>query len=362
MDYFTDQNLCLCGCGKKPRKGRKFAKRSCCFQHANQQKINNREPKPVALCLCGCGREVKPRNRFVSQGCARRYHAGLKAKASISMCPCGCNGTVKSGNKWANPGCHSRGKKRDPYLVATQAARMTDLWGDPTRRAAQSERTREKHKDPDFRDKYLASQRILHGDAGFQARRVAGLRVALKTPKVRAQRSATSKNMWQDPSKRENLVSSMKLAGEDPNLRAKRRELSLDLWRDPKFKAKMAEGRAGGGKPSGLHLAIKGEMVRVGIETTTHVLIGYHVVDEAGDARRLVVEVNGCYWHSCPVCGTKGPRSNRHDKAKRTYLRNHGWTLIEIWEHEWKSNPKSCIQRILALWESLKEDQRDESS
>jgi very-short-patch-repair endonuclease len=36
-----------------------------------------------------------------------------------------------------------------------------------------------------------------------------------------------------------------------------------------------------------------------------------------------VIEVDGDYWHSLPS-------SRRNDKAKNTYLRNHGYKLLRI--------------------------------
>lgn len=88
-----------------------------------------------------------------------------------------------------------------------------------------------------------------------------------------------------------------------------------------------------------------------------------HCTDLAGSpdfvftGRRLVVFVDGCFWHGCPKCGHV-PRSNtkywsnklerNQDRDKRitAELRASGWTVLRLWEHEIKSSPDQAIRRI----------------
>ena len=66
--------------------------------------------------------------------------------------------------------------------------------------------------------------------------------------------------------------------------------------------------------------------------------IGWYKVDFYVPDARIVIEVQGCYWHACALCGfeeygrTKGVR--KRDAQKRAYLARKGYTLIELWEHE----------------------------
>ncbi len=72
---------------------------------------------------------------------------------------------------------------------------------------------------------------------------------------------------------------------------------------------------------------------------------------------RLVIFVDGCFWHGCPRCYRR-PASNRrywdakviHNRARdRTVtreLRRAGWNVLRIWEHALK-NPKRCLERVL---------------
>src|SRR4051812_4784604 len=60
---------------------------------------------------------------------------------------------------------------------------------------------------------------------------------------------------------------------------------------------------------------------------------------------RIVVFVDGCFWHSCPEHATF-PRTNaawwrdkldtnrRRDADTTERLEQNGWTVIRVWEHE----------------------------
>jgi DNA mismatch endonuclease, patch repair protein len=75
---------------------------------------------------------------------------------------------------------------------------------------------------------------------------------------------------------------------------------------------------------------------------------------------RLVVFVDGCFWHGCPKHGRQ-PTSNRgywipklrrnqeRDLAVKRALSKRGWTVIRLWEHELTSPLLAKrISRVLA--------------
>jgi len=71
---------------------------------------------------------------------------------------------------------------------------------------------------------------------------------------------------------------------------------------------------------------------------------------------KLVVLVDGCFWHGCPK-HWRLPRGNRsfwrekftrnkeRDRLVNRTLRQHGWRVVRIWEHELK-NEAQCVRRI----------------
>lgn len=72
---------------------------------------------------------------------------------------------------------------------------------------------------------------------------------------------------------------------------------------------------------------------------------------------KVVVFVDGCFWHNCPEHGT-WPKSNsewwhrkllrnaERDQQTVAALQEHGWTVIRIWEHE---PPDEVADRIVRL-------------
>lgn len=72
---------------------------------------------------------------------------------------------------------------------------------------------------------------------------------------------------------------------------------------------------------------------------------------------RLVVFVDGCFWHRCPDHGVL-PKNNRdwwtdkldanvaRDHAKDVLLAELGWQALHVWEHE---DPDEAADRISAV-------------
>ena len=70
---------------------------------------------------------------------------------------------------------------------------------------------------------------------------------------------------------------------------------------------------------------------------------------------RVAVFIDGCFWHGCPVHG-RLPSSNAEyweqkinnnvlrDKKVSRALKQKGWQVIRIWEHE--LNPKNISRKI----------------
>jgi DNA mismatch endonuclease, patch repair protein len=73
---------------------------------------------------------------------------------------------------------------------------------------------------------------------------------------------------------------------------------------------------------------------------------------------RVVVFVDGCFWHSCPKHATE-PRSNKsfwraklarnkqRDRLVTRTLRQSGWLVVRVWQHELsRINQERCVRRI----------------
>ena len=74
---------------------------------------------------------------------------------------------------------------------------------------------------------------------------------------------------------------------------------------------------------------------------------------------RLVVFVDGCFWHACPKHSST-PASHRafwkrklaanqlRDRRVNRKLRKNGWCVVRIWEHDLAKRGGVCLRRIQA--------------
>lgn len=81
---------------------------------------------------------------------------------------------------------------------------------------------------------------------------------------------------------------------------------------------------------------------------------------------KLVVFLDGCFWHGCPDHGTT-PKSNtewwrtkidensRRDARATSLLRDAGWRVLRFWEHE---STEDIVGRIEAELTSIRADRR----
>lgn len=81
-------------------------------------------------------------------------------------------------------------------------------------------------------------------------------------------------------------------------------------------------------------------------------------VDLAFERQKLAVMVQGCFWHSCPVCKLDIPKSHgdywsrkfainkRRDRLVRNKLELAGWQVLEVWGHEVEEDLGAVVQKI----------------
>jgi DNA mismatch endonuclease (patch repair protein) len=75
---------------------------------------------------------------------------------------------------------------------------------------------------------------------------------------------------------------------------------------------------------------------------------------------KLVVFVDGCFWHGCPHHGvkpknnakfwTKKLRENRtRDKRTNAKLVSQGWAVFRFWEHEIEKDLARVVKRVVSV-------------
>jgi DNA mismatch endonuclease (patch repair protein) len=118
--------------------------------------------------------------------------------------------------------------------------------------------------------------------------------------------------------------------------------------------------RANRRRDTGPELALRSELHRRGLRFRVDHRPDPTVrcrVDVVFTRARVVVFIDGCFWHSCPEHGTL-PTANREwwkakldrnverDRANDTEMARLGWTVVRVWEHE---DPRVAADRICEL-------------
>ena len=166
--------------------------------------------------------------------------------------------------------------------------------------------------------------------SGYREQAAEHLRVLGCDPDLRAARSLESRRRWANGDQREAVE----------GWHRKNRTLSLEM---------AAHARSHIQKTSRLHRHFKQSLVAAGVGgLITEYPIGFYSIDEAHPELKIAIEVDGCYWHGCSVCGFKGVGDIvQLDRRKNTYLTRRGWMVLRLSGHEIKSNLASCIARIV---------------
>jgi len=72
---------------------------------------------------------------------------------------------------------------------------------------------------------------------------------------------------------------------------------------------------------------------------------------------KIVIFIDGCFWHKCPLCFKK-PQTNKkfwidkiennvkRDRETNKSLVKDGWIVLRFWEHEIKKNINKCVSDI----------------
>jgi DNA mismatch endonuclease, patch repair protein len=81
---------------------------------------------------------------------------------------------------------------------------------------------------------------------------------------------------------------------------------------------------------------------------------------------KLVIFIDSCFWHVCPLHGNM-PKSNQEywirklnrnqarDKEVNQYYKENGWKILRVWEHELKKDLQLTIDKMKAFIREVKE-------
>ena len=108
---------------------------------------------------------------------------------------------------------------------------------------------------------------------------------------------------------------------------------------------------------------------RKGLRFRKNVRSLYGTPDISIKKYKVVIFIDSCFWHSCPLHG-KMPKSHQefwqkklqrnveHDKEVTSYYLDKGWNIMRIWEHDINENFEQIIEIILSFVEKAKKNER----
>lgn len=118
-------------------------------------------------------------------------------------------------------------------------------------------------------------------------------------------------------------------------------------------------------KGTSLEAKVSKELWRIGYRFRRNVKGMYGKPDFAIKKYKLVVFIDSCFWHGCPIhyripksneeyWRSKIERNKQHDSLVTCYYEESGWTVIRIWEHQIKDDFNGVIARIVDAVEDRK--------
>ena len=118
-------------------------------------------------------------------------------------------------------------------------------------------------------------------------------------------------------------------------------------------------------RDTALEVAVRSKLHRSGLRFRKHrrPLEGLRCeADVVFPTERLAIFVDGCFWHGCPIHATrpatnqewwarKLDRNMERDRDNTRLLRESGWAVLRLWEHE---DLASAARKVRAALSELK--------
>lgn len=82
---------------------------------------------------------------------------------------------------------------------------------------------------------------------------------------------------------------------------------------------------------------------------------------------KIVIFIDSCFWHQCPVHGNS-PKTNtsfwkkkldrnvERDKEVTEYYKDQGWHIKRVWEHEIKNDIEKVVEDLVTFITRAKEN------
>lgn len=182
---------------------------------------------------------------------------------------------------------------------------------------------------------------------------------SMSNPELLKRISQSLKNKYaSNPELIKQMSEKQKKRFENPEERQKSREAILKLYKSGSFPKQTNT------KPE---KQIKEELLKRGYKEGEDFIHQYNLMnkfmcDFCFPKQRVIVEVQGDFWHANPRKYPEGSVLHKHqlkgigrDKSKKAYITtidNHSWTYLEIWESDIEEDVSKCVDKIVEVLKS----------
>lgn len=116
---------------------------------------------------------------------------------------------------------------------------------------------------------------------------------------------------------------------------------------------------------SNLENLVSRELWKRGFRFRKNVKTLFGKPDIALQKYKIVIFIDSCFWHACPLHGNK-PKSNQdywnkklsrnkeRDAEVNNYYKQNGWHIKRVWEHEVKQDLNKVVDELADFIEQIK--------
>jgi very-short-patch-repair endonuclease len=219
-------------------------------------------------------------------------------------------------------------------------------------------------KNPEIRKKRIEALQEAHRSEKGRKNHSRALKKYFSDPENLKERKQALKETWAKPENKVKIIEIAKMgsiAALSPkgrrNLNRANQNPELRKSRSLVAKKYVHKRMLNKDKYSKLNKFLEEKMNSIGLFPVREYPLGPYAVDFCFVDEKLVIEADGDFWHANPEFLKEKGRTELYsmqkrtitlDKAKNTYLKNHGWKLLRFWERDIKSNPEECLRKIQA--------------
>lgn len=114
-----------------------------------------------------------------------------------------------------------------------------------------------------------------------------------------------------------------------------------------------------------LEKVVNKELWKRGVRARRNVSDLYGKPDWSIKKYKIVIFLDSCFWHVCPIHGNF-PKNNKEfweaklmknverDQKVTDYYREKEWNILRLWEHEFKEDMDSAINKIIDFINQIK--------